>query len=393
MAAAKTNVDPTGPVKQTSQTGRLLYIDNLRVLLTIMVVLIHLAIGYGAEGDWYYNEEGEIGTVSAVLMTTFVAVNQSFFMGFFFLVSSYFGAASHERKGPRQYTADRLKRLGIPLLIFTVLIQPLLLYIISLYYGSSLSLWLFVSEMGIHAFGVGPLWFVESLLIFGFIYSLWRHFSKPKATPAKNTGEAPGNGVLLLFAVVLGLLTFVVRIWLPVGWWFEPLHLQLAHFPQYIALYAVGATAYRRNWFAEFTAAQGAFWTRAAILLVVLFPVIAVLGGALHGNLSLFLGGLSWQALSYSIWEQLLCVAMVVSLLVWFRSRFNRQDGLTKAMSGAAYTVYVFHAPIIVLLGIAMKGIRLDLGLKFLLVAPIAVSLCFGIGYLIKRLPIVGKIL
>jgi hypothetical protein len=39
--------------------------------------------------------------------------------------------------------------------------------------------------------------------------------------------------VIATFGVALGVVTFVVRIWLPVGWFFAPLNFQLAHFPQY----------------------------------------------------------------------------------------------------------------------------------------------------------------
>ena len=49
-------------------------------------------------------------------------------------------------------------------------------------------------------------------------------------------------------------------------------------------------------------------------------------------------------------------MAMVITLLVWFRRRFSEQGRLTKAMSGAAYATYVFHAPIIFLLALALRG-------------------------------------
>jgi hypothetical protein len=55
--------------------------------------------------------------------------------------------------------------------------------------------------------------------------------------------------------------------------------------------------------------------------------------------------------------------------------------------------VYILHAPLIVLLAIALQGIRLDLALKWLLVAPVAVSLSFLVGYAIKRLPLARDIL
>jgi glucan biosynthesis protein C len=374
---------------------RLLYIDNLRTLLTILVILGHLAIGYGGPGDWYYNEEGELGTAAAIVMTLLIAISQSFFMGLFFMISGYFSPASFDRRGARPYLRDRLKRLGIPLLFYTVVSQPLLVYALRVHHGLQEAFWRFPTLFSeyLNSLGVGPLWFVETLLIFSFIYALWRLLTKPAPAPSQSDGQAPGNAAIALFGVALGLASFVVRIWVPVGWWFEPLHLQLAHFPQYIALFMVGIVAYRRNWLAGISDAQGRIWLWIALVLIALFPVVLVAGGALEGDLTPGLGGLHWQSLFYCVWEQLMCMAMVVTLLVWFRNRFDQQGRVARAMSAAAYAVYVFHAPVIVLLALAVSGMRLDLALKFVLVAPVAVCLCFLVGHYVRKLPLARSIL
>jgi fucose 4-O-acetylase-like acetyltransferase len=101
------------------------------------VILQHLAITYGGPGDWFYNEPGELSDISTILMTLFLAINQSFFMGFFFMISSYFNPGSVDRKGGGAFLIDRLKRLGIPLVIFTLLIFPLIVYPIARLNGYS----------------------------------------------------------------------------------------------------------------------------------------------------------------------------------------------------------------------------------------------------------------
>ena len=70
-----------------SKSGRSYYIDNLRIFLTSLVVLHHLAITYGAPGLWYYKEEA-LDPVSSILLSLFVATNQAFFMGMFFMISA-----------------------------------------------------------------------------------------------------------------------------------------------------------------------------------------------------------------------------------------------------------------------------------------------------------------
>jgi hypothetical protein len=89
---------------------------------------------------------------------------------------------------------------------------------------------------------------------------------------------------------------------------------------------------------------------------VVVLPLVFIFGGALEGSTEPFLGGLNWQSLALSLWEQFLCMAMVVGLLVIFRERLNFQGRLAKEMSASAYTVFLIHAPVIVILALALRG-------------------------------------
>jgi len=381
----------TQPLKR----GRLLYIDNLRIVLTGLVVLHHLAIQYGGSGITYYKEVGPMSDISTILMTLFLAINQSFFMGFFFMVSSYFTPGSFDRHGASPYVRDRLKRLGIPLLFYIIIISPLLHYVLTISRGFVGNFFEFIPVFieSLPGLDVGPLWFVAALLFFSLIYVLWRVAFQPKAIASKNESQSLGNMTILIFAIALGLVTFIVRIWFPVGWEWMLLHWQFSHFSQYIAMFIIGLVAYRRGWFEGLTESQGKIWRWVVIGLIVLFPVIFVLGGALEGNTEPFMGGIHWQSLVYSLWEQLMCVAMVVTLVTWFRKRFNNQNTIGSALSSGAYATYVFHMPVIVLLALALRSIQMDMALKFVWVAPIAVALSFLVGYLIKKLPIARNIL
>jgi hypothetical protein len=248
------------------------------------------------------------------------------------------------------------------------------------------------STINYKALGVGPLWFVAVLLIFSLVYALWRLVFRTPVAPPPSEGKAPSNLAIAGFALVLGLLTFVVRIWIPVGEQFDLLGIQLAHFVQYIAMFIAGIVAYRRNWFSALTVAQAKVWLGIFVLLLVLFPLLLVWAGALDGNADVAMGGVTPQSLAYSVWEQFMCMAMVVTLLVWFRTKFNRQGSLTRKMSAAAYATYIFHRPVITLLALALVSIRLDLALKFVLVAPLAVALSFLVGYAVKQLPVARDI-
>ena len=75
----------------------LYYIDYLRVVLTVLVILHHSSITYGGQGSWYYiQSSGNKFTPTVGLLSLFTGVNQAYFMGFFFLISGYFTPESSD---------------------------------------------------------------------------------------------------------------------------------------------------------------------------------------------------------------------------------------------------------------------------------------------------------
>jgi glucan biosynthesis protein C len=390
----RTDTSAPTEAKAVAKT-RLYFVDNLRILLIILLILHHLAITYGASGLWYYNEAPS-SDIATLVLTLFVGINQAFFLAFFFMISGYFTPGSYDRKSTGLFLKDRLLRLGIPLLFYAIFIDPLIQYAVAVnvrrFTGS---FWDFIARYWGNYSGlqVGPLWFVETLLIFSVVYVLWRLVTPTPTVSQQIDGKVPSNLSIAGFALLLGVVTFAVRIWLPEDRWFELLSLPLAYYPQYIALFVVGIVAYRRNWFMGIFEATGKLWLGIAGLCIVLLPVLFVVGGALEGQTTPFLGGVHWQSFVFSVWQQFLCMGMIIGLLVWFRERFNHQGKLGKAMAASAYTVYIIHAPVIVFLGLALQDISLPSLLKFVLVAPVAVVLCFLIANYLRKLPLARNIL
>ncbi len=376
------------------ERARLFFIDNLRILLITLVIVVHLSVTYGGVGGWYY-KEGQADIITSNVLTVHNAINQPFFMGFLFIISGYFTAVSYDRKGPRRFLRDRLLRLGIPMLFYDFIINPLIEYVlVTKVHGFDGSVWKLIAQyFGEFHIGTGPLWFVEALLFFAVFYVLWRGFTKKGSPAVHSDGKIPGYITISIFALALGAVTFVVRIWLPIGWVFEPLNFQFPFFPQYICLFIVGILAYRRNWLMRISNAMGKFWLCVAVIfMVVLFPVLFVLGGA-SDDISPFMGGVHWQCFAYAVWEQYIGVAIIISLLFLFRKWLNRQGEVAKAMSASSYTAYIVHAPVLVFLTLAIRNITLYPLLKFALVVPVAVLLCFALGNFIRQLPLAKRIL
>ncbi|MBN1123523.1 MAG: acyltransferase family protein, partial [Sedimentisphaerales bacterium] len=204
---------------------RLLYIDNLRIVAITLVIMVHLSITYGGAGGWYLI--GKADPLSSAILTLFNASCQSFFMGLLFFLSGYFTPGSYDRKGAWPFLKDRLLRLGIPMLCYDFVVHPLLVYLLiaaGIYsHEGTFGDYMLSYYRGFHI-GRGPLWFVEALLLFALVYAFWRWIFPVR------TGEAPArfrivtHRQLIALAVVLGTITFFVRLWRPMGWAFEPLN-------------------------------------------------------------------------------------------------------------------------------------------------------------------------
>jgi glucan biosynthesis protein C len=396
MALAAGRAVPAAAAVQAKAAGRLLFVDNIRVLLTILVVLFHLMITYAGTGSWYYTE-GREDLITGALGAWFLTVNQAYFMGLFLLISAYFVPGSYDRKGAGRFLKDRLIRLGIPVALYSWIIRPLLAYLDPVRFPDGRPpFWNFITGNYFKneaVLGAGPLWFIETLLIFSLLYVLWRLLGRTRPAQAIVESRFPSSGSIALFALVLGVAGFLVRLWLPMGWNLKPLNLQFPFFIQYIALFIVGLIAYRRNWLLSLPDSVGRLWLRIAVLVILLFWPLLVGGGAINQGLDSFRGGWHWQALAYALWESFLCLSMCIGLIYLFRRYANRQGRLVSFLARNAYTAYLIHEVVIIAIAYALRDVMLYPLLKWALVALVAVPLCFGLSGLIRKIPHTDRVL
>lgn len=373
-----------------SQPAKLLYIDNLKVALTVLVVLHHTFITYGAPGGWYFTDK-TTHTAALIPMTLFVATNQSFFMGLFFFISAYFTGSSLHKKGAARFTADRLKRLGIPLVFYSLILSPVLSYIVYRFaQGHPITYPQYLGGFdGWIDFGV--LWFVAALLLFNLIFVLISLWAKNKARADR---KAPAATSIILFTAALSIVTYLVRMIFPIGWVLKPVGFQLGHFPQYIAMFWIGIVASRNNWLDGLAYKTGKLFAWLAVLMIVImFPVIFVVKELSHSPVETFNGLGHWQSLMYACWEQFTGIFIMAALVIIAKHKWGGQSVLMKAGSRAAFGVYIFHPLAVISLSVAAIGWPMDPAYKLLIVAPLAVALSFLLAYLLTKVPGVNKII
>lgn len=380
---------------QPKAAARLLFVDNLRIYLTILVIVHHLIIIYSGAGGWIHHE-GREDEITSILGNWFTGLNHSYFMGLFLLVAAYFVPGSYDRKGAARFLKDRLIRLGIPLAVYSWMLRPLMLYAGQAGFGDmSLSFLEWYTRQYFHDYGLiggGPLWFISALLLFSLVYAIVRALIP--ARPAKPVAETgfPGDGAIALFALVIAAASFIVRLWFPMDWVYGPLNYQLADFPQYIALFIAGLAAYRHNWFLNMPQKVGRRWLAIAMSLIVLYTLIGVLVGVAEDE-TLTSGGWHWQALMAAVWQSFYCLSMVIGLIYLFRRYLDRQGALAGFFSRNAYTAYLIHEPVITFAALAATGVMLHPLLKFSLMALVTIPLTFGLSSLIRRLPYAERVL
>ncbi len=386
--------DPAG-----KETGtRILYIDNIRILLICLVIATHASITYGGPGSWYFHDPGN-APGSPYILVLLNALNQSFFMGFFLLVSAYFIPGSLWRKGTGRYLRDRLIRLGIPLLAWILFLSPLLGYIVATatgeFSGSFPAFWIgaFVPFQGLR---LGLMWFVFFLLIATPAYLAWIAIRPPSDGDPGRGREIrpfPGFPAIAAFGLLLGFVTAIVRIFFPIGseWFFA---FQLPFFPQYIALFIIGLYAARNRWFDSIPDRTGKACGYAALALAGLLILFgAVILGSPDGAARVSGGGLYWQAAGFAFLEQMTGVMIIAGLLWLFFRRFNAQGPVARAMAGDTYTVYIIHPFVLVLLAMAMAGVALPQLAKFGIVFPLTIVIAFAAAHGIRAVPGVKRVL
>jgi len=370
--------------------GRIVYLDNLRVFLTMLVVVFHSSIAYGGAGSWILKDVDDSQlSLTVIILSIFTGVCQAFFMSLFFFLSTYFIPSSYDKKGPAAFLKGRLIRIGIPLLFYYFIIGPITNWFAHFYSKMTLSQFYTQKVFSFHQNFFGPAWFLETLLYASIFYALYQLFTNPNKENEK-TMNFPKGKRLVLIAFIFGFIAFSVRLIYPTGtgiW-----GLQFGYFPLYLLLMWAGVAAYRHKWLENLSEELIKTWKIIGLVMIPIFPVGLIATGALSGNLN-FSGGMNTQALFYALWEPFLCFGICIGLVVYFQKRWNFTNGFINLLRESAYTVYLIHPPVIVGWTMTFRPLGLPPFLKFVLVAPLSVAACFIIAFFILRVPHMKKIL
>ena len=351
----------------TVEPQRYDYLDNIKWVLAVLVIFHHAAAIAGLDPfPLNLPRVIEPGQYQYDTLARFQAANQGFFMGLYFFISAYFVVPSYNKKGKWFFLRDKLKRLGIPILLTVFIIDPVVLYLCDEYsfVQSMQNSYNLYGEM-LKSFNIvlGVTWFCWTLIVFNTGYIIYRMVAPAKVDANRSCGTMPSVLVIIAFAIIMIPFDyFGLYLMNRLGNDFLGFHL-LKFFPMYIAMYCIGIKAYNNQWIEQINHKSAFIW-----LVIWIFAMI-------------------FRVIPFET------IGMSIFLLYSFRQLFNTQNKLTQMLSRSAYAAYIIQGIPLCFLGKLLMPHMSQLPVvNFLVVGIPSVVISFVLGYFLCKLPVLKKI-
>lgn len=347
--------------------------DPIRAILSTLVILHHVICAYNGGGDYY----GEIPSRHLnTLFSIILGVNQSFFMGFFFLIAGYFLVGSYKKKGEAGVLGDRMWRLCFPIFIFGYLLHPL-----SIAFGAAANgagFWTTLSELfAKNRFGYGPLWFNKALILF---IAAWCFLPSMKFNLLRRIWPKSFHLRVLLLIVITATSAFIIRLWIPSG---EKLFdMKIGYFASYIVLFAVGLLTAERRILEEITWKKALPWL---IVTLITFPSPKIIGDLFPRPGVSPNGGLNIPSLLYASWEPLMAAGIILSMLAFFRTWKYSGTPFCRRVGDAAFMAFIIHSPVTAGSFWFAKKVSSGTGVHFIVSAVFSVIITFILADALTR--------
>ena len=361
--------DEEAAVPLPAPPGRLYYLDNVKTILTWIVISHHGTAAYAGSG-WNVTI-GDYRNAFGAFARAACALNQSYFMCLFFLISGYFTPSSLKRKGRGAFVKDRLRRLALPLNVYAFVLGPCTGGLVSAMKGAKWS----------YAPDPGPTWFLLWLLIFSLLYAA---LDDDPNSPYAAGLAGPTWAQLVGWSVPCSAVQAGLVVALPAGFLLMPI--TFGSLPFDVAFFVAGCLAKQNGWLEDLEKTYGpvrrtlAACAACAASLVGLAYVAFWKLRAVHGLVpprgdddfdddrdSYDRGGMAtWQNVvglcAGVVVLGLFCPLVSVAWLQAGDAYLNVTGRAWRAANGAAYAAYVIHPPFLVAAQYAWLAVLRRLG-------------------------------
>jgi surface polysaccharide O-acyltransferase-like enzyme len=364
-----------------SERPRLFFLDNLRAIVIVMVLVLHASITYMVSPPtWWY----VVDPNSSNLFTMLVLAVDVPLMPVLFFVAGYFAVPSLQRRGPAGFIREKVVRLAIPWALGVVFLAPLATYMTYVSRGvptGYLQFW--TSDFWGPMFQQSVYWFLGVLfveflvLVYAYLY--------PARVALQATApriEQPRGRVFLWFVVLTAGGSILFWPYLGLDSWQSLSYLlviQPARIAFYVGYFALGIYAERHGWFT-------ATGFRPALAP---WGAGCVLTGAAYLAFRLQVTPQAiWEAAAAAILFSAFCLTSTVAGFSLFQRWLNGAGRAWRTLATNSFGIYYVHPLILyplayILVGVAAPSWLKDAGLvAVILVLSLAVS-----AIVLKRLP------
>jgi hypothetical protein len=335
---------------------RLAFLDNLRYLMVVLVVVYHSFGAYATVAPhWVVHDTSS--SAADVIRELF----DVFMMPLLFFVAGYFALASLEKKGTWGFLKDKVRRLLVPWALAVLIFLPLVVYDQPInpvrpfwkywaWYLSSFEAHLRFTQASQGLTTQAIYWFISLLfaffLLFALGFALTRRWGSGGLLPADSKATS-GKSVLVALAV-FGLLTsagyFILLLLFPDSSWFTLymfLEFQVTRLVPYAGYFAFGVYARSRGWFVDGKPLGSlALWGTISAMLAVAFLVVGQpVFANTAGTANLSVGFL----LVFAFIRSFLILSLLVVLVSFGARYWNRSSRLDRQLSATSYDIYLTH--------------------------------------------------
>lgn len=365
------------------------YLDNLKVVLIAGVIAIHGLIGYSDLDVWPYGlvRETTMSTPAHVALLVVAGPFGLFLMALLFLVAGLLTPSSLRRKGTRKFIQDRLLRLGVPFLVFVLLLWPVLLYAIYRPFGHVTSSFWAATRDGMP--DTGPAWFIAVLLLLSLLYAAWSALRPTRGFVRRRRPVT--TTTLTVLAVAVAATSFVIRVWMPYASE-APLDLNEWQWPECAAMFGLGVVAAQQGWLTAVPAVVARPARTVTLVAALAAAAYVVASDPLGIELTSIVGGFRWEALVFAVLEGLLTVFGSVWLLSVAQRHLNRLHRHGRMAARASYPAFLVQGLPLFGLSVALRPLELPADLKAVLVATGGVAASFALGWLLTGVPALRRI-
>jgi fucose 4-O-acetylase-like acetyltransferase len=343
--------------KSTPKAKRIQWMDNLRTIIILLVVLYHVGGVYEAAGMWgWFWIVDDPATISWVGILGIVF--DIFMMPTLFLISGYLAPASLKNRTGWEFLKGKLKRLMIPWAIAVFTLIPL--YKVIFLYSRNLPQEHWTTYFHItNPNSQNWLWFLPVLFLFNVLYLLL----------SKANIRIPNislKGAVLVIFLIGFVYSYSIGIVLGFrSWTLTPLiDFENERLLIYFMMFLLGVLCFRLDVFAQkpqrktlYTVVSSIAWIPVTVhIFARLYPIFYPQGFSVTP-----LYRLIWW-LSFDL--SLLCLVYVMVESFW--RYFDRTGSIWSELNRNSYGVYIIHVIIIGIFGTLLLNLSLPALVKYL---------------------------